>query len=102
MRVENEEVYTRSPKEPTMVRVGGAEFDGKKVVRVTTTILPRQGQRTHDIDLATAAIIHAQEVFAILEEIVEAVNDTGGTGFTIDPDLFECAELMVQDIKEYW
>jgi hypothetical protein len=47
-------------------------------------------------------MIHAQELFMVLEEIVKAVNDTGGTGFTIDPDLFECAELMVSDIKEYW
>lgn len=102
MRVENEEVYTRSPKEPTMVRVGGAEFDGKKVVRVTTTILPRQGQRTSDIDLATAAIIHAQELLMVLEAIVKEINDIGGPGDAINHDLFECAELMISDIKEYW
>ena len=102
MRVENEEVYTRSPKEPTMVRVGGAEMDGQKVVRVTTTILPRKGQTTSDIDLATASIIHGQELFMVLEAIVNEINDIGGPGDAINHDLFECAELMVSDIKDYW
>jgi hypothetical protein len=102
MRVENEEVYSRSPKEPIMVRVGGAEMNGEKVVRVTITVLPRKGQTTHDIDLATASFIHAQEMFAVLEAIVSEIEDIGGPGDAINHDLFECAQLMVNDIKEYW
>ena len=101
-RVENEEVYNRSPKEPIVVRVGGSEMNGQKVVKVTTTILPRQGQTTSDIDLATAAIIHAQEMFAVLEAMVSEIEDIGGPGDAVNEDLFECAQLMVRDIKEYW
>ncbi|HSG20338.1 MAG TPA: hypothetical protein VLA31_06175 [Burkholderiaceae bacterium] len=98
MRVENEEVYTRSPKEPIMVRVGGAEMNGQKVVRVTTTILPRQGQTTHDIDLATASMIHAQELFAALDRLTDLTSE--GDPEMVDA-LEEAAEL-INDIRRYW
>lgn len=93
MRTENEEIHVRSIQ-PMMARVGGVDFEGQKAVRVTITVLPQKGQTTTDIDLATASFIHAQELFNVLDRITDL------TGY--DPDLFEEATELLNDIRGYW
>jgi len=101
MRVENEEVHVRSIQ-PMMARVGGVDFEGQKAVRVTITVLPQKGQTTDDLDLATASFIHAQELYSVLSQIVFGLEDIGGPGDAVNEDLFEEAQLLLRDIKEYW
>jgi hypothetical protein len=64
-----EETVIKRGIEPVMIRVGGAEVNGDKVVRVTINIFSRDGQTTSDIDLATASFVHAQELFLSLIHI---------------------------------
>lgn len=101
MRVEDEEIHLRSIQ-PIVARVGGVDFEGQKAVRVTITILPQKGQTTDDLDLAAASFIHAQELFGVLRDIVAEVESIGGPGDAINEDLFEEAQLLLRDIKEYW
>lgn len=101
MRVEDEEIHLRSIQ-PIMARVGGVDFEGQKAVRVTITVLPRKGQTVDDLDLATASFIHAQELFGVLSDIVAEVESIGGPGDAINEDLFEEAQLLLRDVKEYW
>lgn len=101
MRVENEEVHVRSIQ-PMVARVGGVDFEGQKAVRVTITVLPQKGQTTDDLDLATASFIHAQELYDVLSQIVSDLEDIGGPGDALNDDLFEEAQLLLRDIKEYW
>ena len=97
MRVEDEEIYMRSVL-PITARVGGVDYEGGKTVRVTITIIPQKSQTTGDIDLATASFIHAQELFGVLSDLVEAIRE----GDPVMQDVFEEAQLLLQDIKEYW
>ena len=101
MRVEDEEIHLRSIQ-PIVARVGGVDFEGQKAVRVTITILPQKGQTTDDLDLASASFIHAQELFGVLSDLVAEVESIGGPGDAINEDLFEEAQLLLRDIKEYW
>lgn len=101
MRVEDEEIHLRSIQ-PIMARVGGVPFEGQKAIRVTITVLPRQGQTVDDLDLATASFIHAQELFGVLNSIVSELESIGGPGDAINEDLFEEAQLLLRDVKEYW
>jgi hypothetical protein len=84
--------------EPTMIRVGGAEVNGEKVVRVTTTIFPRKGQTTNDIDLVTASIVHAQELFSMLDRL----TDLTVQGDPEMQDALEEAQELINDIRRYW
>jgi len=101
MRVEDEEIHLRSIQ-PIMARVGGVDFEGQKAVRVTITVMPMKGQTTDDLDLATASFIHAQELFGVLNSIVSELESTGGPGDALNEDLFEEAQLLLRDVKEYW
>ena len=97
MRVEDEEIHLRSVQ-PIMARVGGVDFEGQKAVRVTITVLPRQGQTTGCLDLATASFIHAQELFGVLSDLVETIRE----GDPAMQDVLEEAGILLNDIKEYW
>lgn len=87
---------------PIVVRVGGVDFEGQKAVRVTVTVLPRKGQTVDDLDLTTASFIHAQELFGVLSDIVAELESIGGPGDVVNEDLFEEAQFLLRDIKEYW
>lgn len=97
MRVEDEEIHLRSIQ-PIMARVGGVDFEGQKAVRVTITVLPMKGQTTDDLDLATASFIHAQELFGVLSDLVGAIQE----GSTEMKDYLEEADILINDIREYW
>ena len=101
MRVEDEEIHLRSIQ-PIMARVGGVDFEGQKAVRVTITVIPQKGQTTDDLDLATASFIHAQELYNVLNAIITELESIGGPGEAVNEDLFEEAQLLLRDIKEYW
>lgn len=101
MRVEDEEIHIRSIQ-PIVARVGGVDFEGQKAVRVTITVLPKTGQTVDDLDLVTASFIHAQELFGVLNSIVSELESIGGPGDALNEDLFEEAQLLLRDIKEYW
>lgn len=87
-----EEIH-RNGIEPTMIKVGGAKAFEHTTVRVTIDIMPRKGQSTSDIDLATASYVHAQEMFALLDELA-----TDG----MDEARLEAIEELVSNIKDYW
>ena len=87
---------------PIVARVGGEDFEGQKAVRVTVTVLPRKGQTVDDLDLTTASFIHAQELFGVLSDIVAELESIGGPGDAVNEDLFEEAQFLLRDIKEYW
>lgn len=87
---------------PIVARVGGVDFEGQKAIRVTVTVLPRTGQTVDDLDLTTASFIHAQELYGVLSDIVAELESIGGPGDAVNEDLFEEAQLLLRDIKEYW
>lgn len=97
MRHLNENI-NRIGGEPITVRIGGAEEMGKKVVTVTINILPRSGQSTDDLDLATASFIHAQELFDTLERLATTISE----GDSDMCDVLEEAQLLINDIRDYW
>lgn len=97
MRHTNEHV-SRFGSEPITVRIGGAEEMGKKVVKVTIDIFPRSGQSTDDLDLATASFINAQELFDVLERLATTISE----GDPEMQDVLEEAQLLINDIKDYW
>lgn len=87
---------------PIVARVGGVDFEGQKAIRVTITVLPRKGQTVDDLDHVTASFIHAQELFGVLNSIVSELESIGGPGDAVNEDLFEEAQFLLRDIKEYW
>lgn len=93
-----EEQVIRNGIEPIMIRVGGAEVNGDKVVRVTINIFPRKGQTTSDIDLATASFVHAQELFAALDRLTDLTSE----GDPEMKDALEEAQELINDIRRYW
>jgi hypothetical protein len=93
-----EETVIKRGIEPVMIRVGGAEVNGDKVVRVTINIFSRDGQTTSDIDLATASFVHAQELFTALDRLTDLTSEG-------DPemrDALEEAQELINDIRRYW
>ena len=87
---------------PIVARVGGVDCEGQKAVRITVTVLPRKGQTVDDLDLTTASFIHAQELFGVLSDLVAELESIGGPGDAVNEDLFEEAQFLLRDIKEYW
>lgn len=88
----SEEQVIKRGNEPLMIRIRPDTFHGESVTRCDVMVFHREGQTQDDINRATAAIVHAQELLTALEALATDVNDG-----TLDD-----ADQLIAQIKDYW